>query len=181
MERRKAVFLDRDGTLNVLVPFLSRIEDFELYPEAPAAVREINDSEYLAIVVTNQPQVARGLLTVDQLRAIHDRLEEMLGSEGAELDAIYYCPHHSDGGLTCQCRKPGTLLYEQAAERFNIDLSASAVVGDSVRDVMAARRLGCRAVRVKTGRDGSDMPTDVEADFVACDLREAVHWLINSK
>src|ERR671932_719033 len=108
----------------------------ELYPGVAQAIRAINKSEYLAVLVTNQPQVARGLLTVAELEHIHNKLETLLSREGAKLDSIYYCPHHPDRGfpdevpelkVSCQCRKPNTLLFESAAERFNIDLHSSAV------------------------------------------------------
>lgn len=183
---RKAIFLDRDGTVNVFVPLLSRIEDMELYPGVAQAIRAINQSEYLAVLTTNQPQVARGLVTAAQLQAIHRKLETLLARGGAKLDSIYYCPHHPHGGfpdevpelkIPCRCRKPGTLLFELAAERFNIDLQASAVVGDSVRDMESARRLGCRAVLVQTGLGGSDIPAGFESDYTARDLRDAVKWI----
>jgi histidinol-phosphate phosphatase family protein len=183
---RRAVFVDCDGTLNVLVPLLRRLEDLELYPGSAAAVRAVNESGYLAIAVTNRPQIARGLVTVTQVQCLHNKLETLLGYERAKLDAIYYCPHHPDGGyageapeykIPCRCRKPDTLLYEQAARRFHIDLDGSAVVGDSARDIEAARRLGCRAVLVETGLAGRDLAAGMQPDFVARDLLHAVAWI----
>lgn len=183
---RKAVFMDCDGTLNVLVPLLRRMEDLELYPGAASAVRAVNESGDLAIAVTNRPQVARGLLTEPEVHCIHNKLETLLGRERARLDAIYYCPHHPDAGyegeapeykIPCRCRKPDTLLFEQAAARFHIDLAGSAVVGDSARDIEAARRLGCRAVLVQTGLGGSDLPPGLVPDFTAPDLLQAVTWI----
>ena len=162
----------------------------QLYPGVAAAIRDLNHSDYLAIVITNQPQIARGMMTRDQLQTIHNKMETLLGYEGAKLDAIYYCPHHPDGGypeevrelkIRCRCRKPGTLLFELAAERFNIDLAASAMVGDSTRDLEAARSLGCRAVLVETGLNGSDIPTGSYPDFVAHDLRDAINCIIGLK
>jgi histidinol-phosphate phosphatase family protein len=185
--RRKAVFLDRDGTINILVPWLHRPEDLRLYPHAAAAIRALNASDYLSIAITNQPQLARGMLTAAQLQLIHNKLETLLGRERAKLDAIYYCPHHPDSGypeevpelkIRCRCRKPGTLLYEQAAERFHIDLAGSAVIGDSGRDLEAARRLGCRAVLVQTGLQGGDGALAAEPDYTARDLLQAVQWVI---
>src|ERR1035438_6248367 len=119
----------------------------------------------LAPAALAQTEIARGLLTVTQVQCLHNNVETLLGYERAKLDAIYYCPHHPDGGyageapeykIPCRCRKPDTLLYEQAARRFHIDLDGSAVVGDSARDIEAARRLGCRAVLVETGLAGRD-------------------------
>lgn len=189
INRRKAVFLDRDGTINVLVPLLSRMEDLELYPGAARAIRAINQSEYLTIVVSNQPQLARGLLTEKQLQEIHNKLETLLGKEGARLDAIYYCPHHPDRGYpeevsalktNCRCRKPDTLLFERAAERFHIDPAGSVMIGDSARDMEAARRFGCHAVLVKTGAAGNDGCPGVP-DHVATDLAGAVDWVLGAK
>src|SRR3954452_23699187 len=186
---RKAIFLDRDGTVNVWVPLLSQAAELELYPGAAQAVRAINQSDYLAVLTTNQPQVARGLITVAELDDIHKKLETLLTRDGAKLDGIYYCPHHPDRGypeeipelkISCQCRKPNTLLFEHAAERFNIDLRSSAVVGDSIRDMQSARRLGCRAVLVQTGLGGSDIPAGFRPDYTARDLGEAVNWIIGT-
>jgi histidinol-phosphate phosphatase family protein len=126
------------------------------------------------------------MLTPAQVQCLHNKLETLLGYERAKLDAIYYCPHHPDGGYAgevpeyktrCRCRKPDTLLYEHAARRFHIDLTGSAVVGDSARDIEAARRLGCRAVLVETGLAGRDLPAHIQPDFVAPDLLQAVAWI----
>ena len=187
---RKAIFLDRDGTVNVWVPLLSRTADMELYPGAAQAIRAINQSDYLAVLTTNQPQVARGLVTVAELDGIHNKLETLLARDGAKLDGIYYCPHHPDRGypeeipelkISCQCRKPNTLLFELAAARFNIDLRSSAVIGDSIRDLQSARRLGCRSVLVRTGLGGSDIPEGFHWDYTARDLGEAVDWIIGTE
>ena len=137
--KQKCVFLDRDGTLNKYVSFLRDIDQLELLPGAAEAVRRINASGYLAIVITNQPVIARGEVTVPQLQEIHNKLETMLGREGAYLDAIYYCPHHPHKGyegevpelkFDCDCRKPKPGMLLKAAEDFHIDLSASYMVGD---------------------------------------------------
>ena len=147
--RQRAVFLDRDGTLNKYVGFLRDIDDLELLPGAAEAVRMINDSGYLAIVATNQPVIARGEVTVAQLEEIHMKLETLLGREGAYVDAIYYCPHHPDSGfageikelkMDCDCRKPKPGMLLAAARRFNIDLSESWMVGDGARTRVAERR-----------------------------------------
>ncbi len=151
--RQKAVFLDRDGTLNIEVGFLKNINDLELLPGVSDAVRMINDLGYLAIVVTNQPVVARGEVTFEQLDAIHNKLETLLGNEGAYLDAIYFCPHHPDSGyegeimelkVKCNCRKPEPGMLLKAKDDYNIDFSSSWMVGDSERDVMVGNSVGCR-------------------------------------
>lgn len=160
--RQKAVFLDRDGTLNKYVGFLTRPEQLELIPGAAEAVRRINRSGYLAIVVTNQPVIARGDCTWEELQEIHNRMETLLGKEGAFLDGIYVCPHHPDRGFEgerpeykclCDCRKPKAGLLLQAARDFNIDMASSIMVGDSEADVQAGRNAGCRASLLLDSRE----------------------------
>lgn len=154
-EKQRAVFLDRDGTLNKYVSFLRKPEQLELLEGAAEAVRKINLSGYLAIVVTNQPVVARGEVTVEELDLIHRKLETLLGEKGAYLDAIYYCPHHPDRGyegevtnlkIECDCRKPQPGMLLRAAEEYNIDLSKSWMIGDSENDILAGKRAGCKTM-----------------------------------
>lgn len=156
--KQKAVFLDRDGTVNRHVGLLRDIDQMELLPGAAEAIWKINQSGYLAILVTNQPVIARGEVTVEQLREIHNKLETLLGHEGAYLDAIYYCPHHPDKGhegeipelkIDCDCRKPKPGMLLKAAEEFNIDLASSWMVGDSERDILAGKAVGCRTALVE--------------------------------
>lgn len=144
--KQKAIFLDRDGTINKMVGFVTKPEQFELIEGAAEAIKAINKSGYLAIVVTNQPVIARGDCTFEELQTIHDKMETELGKVGAFVDAIYVCPHHTDKGFegerpeykyNCDCRKPKPGLLLQAAEDFNIDLSESYMIGDSHRDVEA--------------------------------------------
>lgn len=152
---QKCVFLDRDGTLNKYVGFLRNIDELELLPGVAEAVKRINESGYLAILVTNQPVIARGEVTEKELRLIHDKLETLLGKEGAYLDAIYYCPHHPHRGyegeipelkIDCDCRKPKPGMLLQAAKDFNVDLSASYMVGDGENDILAGKAAGCTPV-----------------------------------
>ncbi len=159
-QKQRAVFLDRDGTLNKYVGFLKRPEQLELLDGAAEAVRRINRSGFLAIVVTNQPVIARGEVSWAELREIHNKLETLLGREGAYLDDIFICPHHPDKGfpgeraeykLDCGCRKPKPGLLLQAAEKYNIDLSQSWMIGDSESDVRAGEAAGCRTVRLDAG------------------------------
>lgn len=154
---QKCVFLDRDGTLNRYVGFLTDIDQLELLPGAAEAVRRINESGYLAILVTNQPVIARGEVTEAQLRQIHNKLETLLGAEGAYLDAIYYCPHHPHKGfageipalkIDCDCRKPKPGLLLRAAADFHIDLGSSYMVGDRESDMLAGQAAGCTPVLV---------------------------------
>ena len=149
--KQKAIFLDRDGTINKYVGFLRNIDDFELLPGAAEAIRKINDSGYLAIVVTNQPVIARGEVTVPELDEIHCKMDTLLGNEGAFIDALYYCPHHPDSGFPgeipelkfkCECRKPNPGMLLAAAKDFNIDLKSSWMVGDGENDVKAGLNAG---------------------------------------
>lgn len=162
--KQKAVFLDRDGTINQYVGFLTKPEQFELIPQVAEAIKMINQSGYLAIVATNQPVIARGDCTWEELRKIHDKMETELGKVGAFVDGIYVCPHHPDKGFegerpeyktTCDCRKPAPGLILRAAQDFNIDLSQSVMIGDSDSDVEAGWRAGLRqSIKVERNRPG---------------------------
>lgn len=157
--KQKAIFLDRDGTINKYVGFLRNIDDFELIEGVAEAIKLINQSGYLAIVVTNQPVIARGEVTWEELNEIHKKMATLLGKEGAYVDGIYICPHHPDKGfegerpeykIDCDCRKPKPGLLLQAAKDFNIDLSESYMIGDSHRDVEAGENAGVKkSIRVE--------------------------------
>lgn len=151
--KQKAIFLDRDGTINKYVGFLRNIEDFELNEGVATAIRKINESGYLAIIATNQPVIARGEVSFEELKKIHNKMETLLGKEGAYLDAIYYCPHHPHKGyegerpelkIDCVCRKPKPGMLVKAAKDFNIDLSQSWMIGDGENDVKAGINAGCK-------------------------------------
>ena len=151
--KQKAVFLDRDGTINIYKGFLTKVDDFEVIPGAAEAIKTINHSGYLTIVVSNQPVIARGDCSFEDLKAIHNKMETLLGSEGAYVDAIYFCPHHPDKGFEgerseykfdCDCRKPKPGMLLQAAKDWNIDLSASYMIGDSERDIQAGKNAGIK-------------------------------------
>lgn len=151
--KQKAIFLDRDGTLNKYVGFLRNIDDFELIEGVPEAIKLINQSGYLAIVVTNQPVIARGEVSWDELNEIHRKMETLLGKEGAYIDGIYICPHHPDKGfegerpeykIDCDCRKPKPGMFLKAAKDFNIDLSLSYMIGDDNRDIEAGNNAGLK-------------------------------------
>ena len=172
--KQKAVFLDRDGTINRYVGFLKEISEFELLPGVSEAIRRINESGYLAIVATNQPVVARGEVTEAGLREIHNKMETLLGRDGAYIDAIYCCPHHPDRGfegevpglkIDCDCRKPRPGLLLHAAEDYNIDLSESWMVGDGENDVKAGKAAGCRTALIGSGNYGQDVTVSSLAGF----------------
>ena len=158
-KKQKAVFLDRDGTINKYVGFLRNIDDFELIDGAAEAIRKINNSGYLAIVVTNQPVVARGEVSFKELNIIHNKMETLLGFENAYIDGVYFCPHHPHKGyegevkelkIDCECRKPKSGMLVKAAQDFNIDLSESWMVGDSENDVKAGKNIGCKTALINS-------------------------------
>lgn len=160
--KQKAIFLDRDGTINKYVGFLRNEKEFELLPDVAEAIRLINQSGRLAIVITNQPVIARGEVTVKQLTEIHNKMETLLGAEGAYLDAIYFCPHHPDSGfegevkelkIDCECRKPKPGMLWLAAEKYNIDLSNSWMIGDGYNDMKAGAAAGCKTMLVTKEKD----------------------------
>ncbi len=175
LNKQKAVFLDRDGTINKYVGFLRDIDEFELLPGVTDAIKMINVLGYLVIVVTNQPVIARGEVTVDELNEIHNKMETLLGEEGAYVDGIFYCPHHPDKGfkgeipelkLNCKCRKPKPGMLYQAVEKYNIDLSKSWMVGDEESDILAGKAAGCKTVLIGTGDYGQDITVQSLIEYV---------------
>lgn len=181
--KQKCIFLDRDGTINEYVGFLRDKKQLTLIPGAAEAIKAINSSEYLCIVITNQPIIARGESTVENLEDIHKKLETLLGNEGAYIDDLYYCPHHPDKGFEgevpelkfdCDCRKPKIGMLLKAAEEHNIDLSESIMIGDSTLDIKLAENAGMNSVLVKTGQAGLDGKFEVTPTIVAEDLLDAV-------
>ena len=188
--KQKAIFLDRDGTINEYVGFLRKEEDFRLIPGVSEAIKKINNSGYLAIVVTNQPVIARGEVTEEGLEEIHKKMETLLGLDGAYIDDIYYCPHHPDKGfegeipelkIECDCRKPKTGMLEKAAREHNIDLSSSIMIGDSTLDIKMAENAGMQSVLLKTGQKGEDGKYEVSPTLIAEDLNDAINKIICKK
>lgn len=178
--KQKAIFLDRDGTINKYVGFLREINEFELIDGVAEAIKKINHSEYLCIVITNQPVVARGEVTFDELDEIHNKMETLLGKEGCFIDGLYYCPHHKDKGFAgeivelkfdCECRKPKPGMLIQAAKDFNIDLSQSYMIGDGKNDVLCGKNAGC-----KTALIGEDI--SLEADYYSSNLLDIINEIL---
>ncbi len=187
---RAAVFLDRDGTLNLEKGFLASQDGMELLPGVGAALKALRQAGYCLVVVTNQPVIARGEASENDVAAIHRRLEWELGKEGAYLDAIYLCPHHPDKGfagerpelkIACQCRKPGIAMVEQACRELTLNAAASWMIGDQTRDIEMARRAGLRSILVRTGTAGRDGNFSATPDFVADDIRAAADLILEQK
>lgn len=172
--KQKAIFLDRDGTINRYVGFLRKIDAFELIDGVADAVRTINASGYLAIVVTNQPVIARGEVSFEELEEIHQKMETLLGKEGAYLDGIYFCPHHPDKGyegerpelkFDCECRKPKPGMLLKAAKEFHIDLAKSWMVGDGEHDIKAGQNAGCQTALIGKGAYGQTVTVSSLKEF----------------
>jgi D-glycero-D-manno-heptose 1,7-bisphosphate phosphatase len=183
--KRRAVFLDRDGTINIDKDYLHRKEDFEFIPGAPEAIRELRMAGFMVIVVTNQSGVARGYYSEEDVETLHQHIQTKLAGYGTAVDAFYFCPHHSESGrekyrIKCRCRKgaPGMLL--QAADEHGIELSESFMVGDNLIDVEAGERAGCQAILVLTGY-GTAVATNPEvASVTKCaDLKSAAKLIIS--
>lgn len=178
----QAVFLDRDGTINVERDYLFRCEEFEFISGAPQAIKKLNDAGFLVIVVTNQSGVARGFYSEKQVAVLHDFVQSQLKSYGAHVDGFYYCPHHPDKGQPpyrqrCRCRKgePGMLL--DAARDFNIDLTQSFIVGDKLADVEAGLAVGSVPILVRTGHGESEKDKIPSGTRVCADLLCAVDMI----
>jgi D-glycero-D-manno-heptose 1,7-bisphosphate phosphatase len=185
---RKAIIMDRDGTLCEEVGYVNHVDRIRLMPRSAQAVKAANDAGFQTVVATNQAGVARGYFEETLIDEVHDRVREMLAAEGARLDGIYYCPHHPQVGppayrKECACRKPGTGMLERARDEMGIDLAASYMVGDTVKDLEAGRRAGATTVLVLTGYGKGELEYQshtwtVKPDHVAGDLLDAVHWIL---
>lgn len=176
---KRAVFLDRDGTIVEDPGFLHEPEKVKLLPGAAAAIRRLNDAGYLAIVVTNQSGIARGRFTVADYEAVQQRLGALLAAQGARLDGAFFCPHHPQFTGPCDCRKPGLKLFRDAQAAFDIDFAQSWWVGDRLSDVQPARALGGHGVLVVTG-DGNLHQGQARAGgvTVVADIGEAVQKIL---
>ena len=182
---QRAIFLDRDGTINRYVGFLRSIDEFELLPGVAEAIKLINESGYLAVVATNQPVIARGEVTVPELNLIHDKMETLLGKQGAYIDALYYCPHHPHKGyagevealkIDCDCRKPKPGMLIQASRDFNIDLGRSYMIGDGENDVKCGLAAGCHTVLISEGENEENR--EYGQDITTMSLLEAVQKIL---
>ncbi|MBI4464288.1 MAG: HAD family hydrolase [Acidobacteria bacterium] len=188
--QRRAVFFDRDGTLNEEVGYVNHPDRFQIFPFAAQAVREAKEAGLLAIVVSNQSGVARGLFSESLVQKLHRRLAREIIRQGGKLDAIFYCPHHPQGRVEkyrrdCTCRKPSSGLLEKAAADFGIHLASSFVVGDRYVDVAMAHRVGARSVLVLTGYGRGEWEYFRKSwpqppDYVAKNVRDAVRWILRN-
>jgi histidinol-phosphate phosphatase family protein len=170
----RAVFLDRDGTLAPDVNYCYRPADFNLFADVPQAVKTLNDTGLKVIVITNQSGIARGYFTDETLAKIHNKMLNELKKNGAYIDAIYYCPHHPDD--KCECRKPGTALFQKAAADLAVDLTQSFVIGDRDIDIKAGKAIGSKTIVVSTGPTKGSTAAFIP-DYVADNLLDAAKWI----
>lgn len=185
---QKAVFLDRDGTLNKYNGLVYKEEQLEIDDYAYEAIRALNNSEYITIVITNQPVIARNLCSIEQLDNIHRKMETLLGEKGAYIDDLFYCPHHPDRGypeenkaykIDCNCRKPKIGMLEEAYKKYNIDIKNSYFIGDTTVDIQTALNAGLKSILVATGEGGKDKKYNVEPDYCFSNILEAVKYITN--
>ena len=152
----RAIFIDRDGTFNIVGDYIHKVEDFVLIPGSDEAVKLAHEAGFLVIVVTNQAGVGRGYYCEEDVKIFHEHIQKVLGEKGEKIDAFYYCPYHPTKGVgeylkDADCRKPKPGMMLKAAEEHDIDLSASYLVGDNIGDIQAGQAAGCRCVMVRTG------------------------------
>ncbi|MBI4009514.1 HAD family hydrolase [Candidatus Roizmanbacteria bacterium] len=176
---KKAVFLDRDGVINKEVDNLRDVKQLLLLPHVSEAIKILNRNNFLVIIITNQPVVARGWISEKGLNEIHQELLQRLKKQGAKIDAIYCCPHHPNASLVeyrkdCEDRKPNIGMIKKAGEDFNISLKNSFFIGDSTTDLETAKRAGSKSILLQTGYAGKDGKFKSKADFVVKNLYEAV-------
>ena len=183
---KRAVFLDRDGTLIEEVGYVGRLEQVVCYPWTADVIRAFNRAGLSVVVITNQSGIARGYLTEAAVETVHRHFTDVMAEGGARIDAYYYCPHHPDGtveayALRCQCRKPAPGLIERAARELKIDPSRSFVVGDKWLDIGLARTVGARGILVRTGYGASQESQphpDFVADVIVDNLAAAASWIL---
>ena len=186
-----AVFLDRDGTLNEEAGYLNHVDRMKLIDGSAEAVRLLNRHGLKTVVVSNQAGVARGYFPEELLPRLHDRLRALLKEQGAELDAIYYCPHHPDVGdppykQDCDCRKPGLGMIRRAEKELSVDARRSYMVGDKISDVEFGKKAGCKSILLLTGYGKGEWEyhqsrLSDEPDYIATDLLDAAKWILNDR
>lgn len=180
--RNKAVFVDRDGTINVDVHYLDDPDKFEMYPGVPIGVKKLQEHGFKIIVITNQSGIARGYFTEEQLSGVHERMKQEFQKFGVTLDGIYYCPHHPDD--KCNCRKPNTGLFEKAIREHNINVEKSYMLGDKILDISAGEKIGVRTVLIPEPHLREDFLSqknewEYHPDYIADDFLDAIDWILN--
>ena len=189
--KKRAVFIDRDGTMSEEVGYVNHSSRFRLFPYTATAIKHLNESGWLAIVVTNQAGVARGYFSEDMIETVHAQMTKDVTANGGRIDAIYYCAHHPSVGeppyrVACDCRKPQPGLITRAAEEFDVDLSSSWMIGDRYSDVELARNAGVKSMFVLSGYGRGEWEHQrttwsAQPDLVAENLLEAVQMIVSTE
>jgi histidinol-phosphate phosphatase family protein len=182
--QHRAIFLDRDGTINIEKEFISNPDDVELIPGAAEGLHLAAEHGFKLFVISNQSGVARGLMTEDDVARVNQRLIDLLGSEGVKLDAVEFCGHHPSVTGRCECRKPQRGMIDRVLKKFDIDLARSFVIGDRALDRELAFNIGAKAIMVMTGYgvlEVNALSPDNKPDYVASDLLNAVQWIVENE
>lgn len=183
--KQKCIFMDRDGTINKYKNFISNVNEIELLPNVIDAIKKINSSEFLGIVITNQPVIARGEATKFEVENMHKKIETLLGNAGAYIDDIMYCPHHPDSGfegeikdlkIECNCRKPKTGMIDYFVNKYNLDINSCYIIGDTNCDILTGKNAKIKTIKLPF--EGKDKNIPIKADFYAKDLLDAVNIII---
>lgn len=177
----KAVFIDRDGTINVNVEYLDNPDEFQMYPGVGEGIKKLIENGYKIIIITNQSGISRGYFSEETLGKIHARMKKELEEKGARIDGVYYCPHHPDD--KCSCRKPNTALFEQAIKEHDIDPSQSYVIGDRMLDVEAGHKIGSKTILVPERVKQVEQEiknSDITPDCYCKDFKKGVEWILKN-
>ena len=182
--KNKAVFIDRDGTINVDGPYLDDPDEFEMYPGVGEGVKKLKENGFKIIVITNQSGIARGYFTKSDLAAIHDKMNAEFKKFKVDLDGIYYCPHHPDDN--CNCRKPKTGLFEKAIKEHDIDVKKSYMLGDGIHDIEAGKKIGVTTILIPVPYMGEETISEknreeCNPDYIADDFANTVEWILKNQ
>ena len=175
----KAIFLDRDGVINVDHQYVSKIENFEFIPKTIEALKKASESDYRLIIITNQSGIGRGYYTLEDYKKLERYMLNEFKKESIKILEVFFCPHNYDGN--CECRKPKTKFFREAKDRFNIDLDQSFMIGDKTADIKAGHDAGCKTILVETGKAGKDGHYETKPDFIAQDLYNAISIILEEK
>jgi len=178
----RAVFIDRDGTINKNTGYIDSPDRFEIYPGVAEGIKKLKDNGFKIIIITNQSGIARGFFTVENLDEIHKKMNDILAKKDVKVDAIYFCPHHPDE--KCDCRKPNTALFEKAIKEHNIDTYSSYMIGDRMLDVEAGSKIGVKTVLVPEKKDMVKKEieeSEINPDYISKDFMSGAEWIIENK
>jgi D-glycero-D-manno-heptose 1,7-bisphosphate phosphatase len=179
--RNRAVFVDRDGTINANIGYINDPKNLKIYPSVAKGIKILKENGFKIIVITNQSGITRGFFSEGILEKIHQKMRNELSKKGASIDAIYYCPHHPDDG--CNCRKPNIGLFKKAIKELNIDVKHSFIIGDRMLDVEAGYKIGCKTILVPENKEKVEKEmreSNIEPDYICDDFYSGVKWILRA-